>query len=187
MSAHISPEDLRDAPRVWLTNSAGMRFKTIDPLWLRRKQRSTEEKERRASKGEAAEIRALVVREAQEELHRKEAYSARCWQAVHWVQRQDKQPPIVSKHGRAAFIMSRMATVYDLTVADLRGPRRQRDLILARHHIMYEVSRACPHLSLPQIGRLFDRDHTTVLHALRAWPAKAATVGIPVQPLRAKA
>lgn len=37
-------------------------------------------------------------------------------------------------------------------------------------YLAYEMTA----LSLPQIGRLFDRDHTTVLHATRLIPALMA-------------
>lgn len=29
-------------------------------------------------------------------------------------------------------------------------------------------SEACPHMSLPDIARIFDRDHTTIIHGIRA-------------------
>lgn len=55
---------------------------------------------------------------------------------------------------------------YDLRVADLRSASRQRQVVLARQVAM-ALCRSHLSLSLPEIGRLFARDHTTVLSSLR--------------------
>lgn len=49
----------------------------------------------------------------------------------------------------------------------LRGPNRERPLVWHRQEIIARIHRETS-LSLPQIGRLFSRDHTTVLHSIRA-------------------
>lgn len=48
---------------------------------------------------------------------------------------------------------------------ELLSPRRQRELIAPRHAAMY-LSRLLTPLSVGTIARLFERDHTTVLHAV---------------------
>lgn len=56
----------------------------------------------------------------------------------------------------------------DVTWEEVKGIRRQRNLVTPRQLCMYEVARQRPDLSLPRIGRIFGgRDHTTVLHAVR--------------------
>lgn len=51
---------------------------------------------------------------------------------------------------------------------DLIGPSRQRHLITPRHLVMLETHNRYPHLSLPQLGRVFGgRDHTSLLSAIR--------------------
>lgn len=53
------------------------------------------------------------------------------------------------------------------TMAEILGPRRDRKVIKVRHHCVAAVVRKCPHLSYVQIGRFFNRDHTTILSAAR--------------------
>jgi chromosomal replication initiator protein len=50
-------------------------------------------------------------------------------------------------------------------VADLRSRRRGATLAKARHVAIWLARHATP-CSLPQIGRAFDRDHTSVAHAI---------------------
>lgn len=65
-------------------------------------------------------------------------------------------------------IASQVADRYGLALDELRGPSRARPVCWPRQEAMflcYKTGR----FSLPQIGRFFgDRDHTTVLHAIRA-------------------
>lgn len=53
------------------------------------------------------------------------------------------------------------------TWADVKSLRRTRELVAPRQACMVAVYDERKDLSLPQIGRLFNRDHTTVLHAVR--------------------
>lgn len=46
--------------------------------------------------------------------------------------------------------------------------RKHRNIVRPRQLAMYITRELCPHVSLPQIARFFDRDHTTVTHATRA-------------------
>jgi chromosomal replication initiation ATPase DnaA len=47
------------------------------------------------------------------------------------------------------------------------GPSRARPLVQARFDAVAAVKMAYPGMSLPMLGRLFKRDHTTLLHALK--------------------
>lgn len=72
------------------------------------------------------------------------------------------------------------AKKYDLRASDLKGDRRNQSIIAARHEAMVTAYLERPDLSLPQLGNQFNRDHTSVLHAVKkagVWrnPAKAAT------------
>lgn len=53
-----------------------------------------------------------------------------------------------------------------VTWEDILSPRRSRGLIQPRHACMRAVCAQRPDLSYPAIGRIFHRDHTTVLHAV---------------------
>lgn len=52
-----------------------------------------------------------------------------------------------------------------VTMDQLRGQRRQADLIVVRHIAEFEVCRQFPAYSLPMVGRIFCKDHTSVLSA----------------------
>jgi chromosomal replication initiator protein len=67
----------------------------------------------------------------------------------------------------------RFGRVVDLVAAEFTVPRdlvlgvtRQADAVLARHAAM-ALAQRCLAYSLPRIGRLLSRDHTTVLHGVR--------------------
>ena len=54
-----------------------------------------------------------------------------------------------------------------LTLEDLRGPSRRREVAWPRQEAMAAVYARC-NVSLPWVGRFFGgRDHTTVMHAIR--------------------
>jgi len=67
----------------------------------------------------------------------------------------------------ASTIMAQTAAYYALTIDDLCGASRSRQLVTARQIAMY-LCRELTELSLPKIGQQFgNRDHTTVMHADR--------------------
>jgi chromosomal replication initiator protein len=62
-------------------------------------------------------------------------------------------------------IIGQTAQYFSLTLDEISGPSRTRNLVEARHIAMY-LCRELTDLSLPSIGREFGgRDHTTILHA----------------------
>lgn len=64
-------------------------------------------------------------------------------------------------------IAAEIAQRNGLTVDDLKGPSRRREVAWARQEAMAAVYAQC-NVSLPWVGRFFGgRDHTTVLHAIR--------------------
>lgn len=63
-------------------------------------------------------------------------------------------------------IIAEVATSHGLLMADLVGKPKVHSLIEPRRAAMKRV-RAELGYSYPQIGRLFNRDHTTVMYALR--------------------
>jgi chromosomal replication initiator protein len=64
-------------------------------------------------------------------------------------------------------IRSTVADYYGIHLKDMMSPRRARAVAYPRQMAMY-LSKDLTDKSLPAIGRMFDRDHTTVLHAVRA-------------------
>jgi len=70
-------------------------------------------------------------------------------------------------------IVARVAAAHRLPVADLMGRNKSRRYVLARHEAMWRIRQVTwadgvtPRYTLPQIGRYFDRDHTTVIAACK--------------------
>jgi len=54
-----------------------------------------------------------------------------------------------------------------VTIADVMGKSRYQEIVAVRHQAMAEVYAAFPWMSYPQMGRLFGRDHSTCMSALR--------------------
>jgi len=63
-------------------------------------------------------------------------------------------------------IQETVADYYGLTVGDLVGPGRTRQLCAPRHLAMF-LARERTVASLPELGRAFRRDHTSVVNAVR--------------------
>lgn len=68
-------------------------------------------------------------------------------------------------------IVRLVALRYGTTVADILGRSRMREHAVPRMIAIYLVRQHCPQFSLPDLGRRFDRDHSTILHALHRAPA----------------
>ena len=78
-----------------------------------------------------------------------------------------QKPPVT-----AARIIELTGEMFGLEVEQITGGSRRRPLVDARQVAMY-VTRSVTDLSFPDIGRAFgDRDHTTVMHAVRKIEAR---------------
>lgn len=65
-------------------------------------------------------------------------------------------------------ILGIVCDVTGVSLGDMIGPRRARNLAWPRHLLCYALKHCRPDMSLPAIGRIVGRrDHTTVMHALR--------------------
>jgi chromosomal replication initiator protein len=61
-------------------------------------------------------------------------------------------------------ILEAVAAYYGLSVAEIRGPKRLRPLVNARHVAMYLMRELLSDYSYPMIAKIFDdRNHTTVI------------------------
>lgn len=63
-------------------------------------------------------------------------------------------------------IMEIVANYYDLTVLDIRGKKRTQSIAIARQIAMY-LSTQYTRLSTTQIGKYFNKEHATILHAAK--------------------
>lgn len=75
-------------------------------------------------------------------------------------------------------IIARVAASFGFTYADILGPRQLAPLVRARWAAIAAVREARPDFSTPRLGRVFNRDHTSILHAFR----KMERLGVPQPP-----
>lgn len=68
-------------------------------------------------------------------------------------------------------VIREVAEAHGLSIEDLVGPSRKHAHIRARWEAMRRIKEEFD-LSLPRIGRFFNKDHTTVLNALRGGASK---------------
>lgn len=68
-------------------------------------------------------------------------------------------------------ICTEIASLYCVSEKDLQGPSRTKAISLARQHAMYLMAEQ-KHLSFPMIGKFLNRDHTTILHGVKAHKAR---------------
>ncbi|MGN1030665.1 MAG: chromosomal replication initiator protein DnaA [Butyricicoccaceae bacterium] len=62
-------------------------------------------------------------------------------------------------------ILREVSNYFSIPVEKLKGSGRSKDMVLPRQVAMYLV-RELTNFSLPEIGKVFSRDHTTVLHSI---------------------
>lgn len=172
------------------------RFDMRSPA-LRQKQRELDRRKRQASAIAAAD-RDRKMREAQlADLSRKAAAARKSLQTNVARMREDAvaesqaefaklvRQKLRSKQAkRLAIIQYRAVRLFRVTLAELHGEKRSRDIVFARQFVMYWACRLTG-LSLPRIGKqVGGRDHTTVLHGARTYPAKRAAQGRYLRPAR---
>jgi chromosomal replication initiation ATPase DnaA len=71
-----------------------------------------------------------------------------------------------SGHIQIKTIIAAVAEHYRISTSDIISSRRTANVVRPRQVAMY-LAKTLTLRSLPAIGRLFDRDNTTVLHAVR--------------------
>lgn len=81
-------------------------------------------------------------------------------------------------------IVHRFCRVFNVSITEIRSPRRDSEVSMARQAIYYWAWRVTE-LSSAQIGRrLGNRDHTTVLYGIRTYRRKRAAMGRNLRELR---
>ncbi len=110
------------------------------------------------------------IRELEGALHRLLAHAALVGRAVDVDVAQEVLRPLIRANSRKVTveeIQRKVAEFFGLKVADLHSPRRARNIARPRQIAMY-LAKQLTTRSLPDIGRRFgNRDHTTVMHAVR--------------------
>lgn len=64
-------------------------------------------------------------------------------------------------------LIAKIADQHSVPLRLLLSRRRDRHIVKARHAAIRAVRETFDGDSLPMIGRLFNRDHTSIIHALR--------------------
>jgi hypothetical protein len=86
--------------------------------------------------------------------------------------RAESEGPIPNEGPLARELRDRICARYGVSQVEIVSARRSREVVRARHHLMW-LLRKETHWSLPHIGRfLGGRDHTTVMHGIRAHEAR---------------
>jgi chromosomal replication initiation ATPase DnaA len=67
---------------------------------------------------------------------------------------------------RKSDLLKMLAEQAGISLAEITGPRRFKEIVAARNKIMYELKNThnCTHA---QIARLVNKHHATVLHGIR--------------------
>jgi chromosomal replication initiator protein len=82
-------------------------------------------------------------------------------------------------------VLTAVGRYFDVKVEDLKGKARHKQIVVPRQIAMY-LLREDAKLSTPEVGRLLNRDHTTVLHGIkqvandiaRDGPSRASVRGV---------
>lgn len=83
-------------------------------------------------------------------------------------------------------IIEETATKYEVSVAEIKGRRKDKFIIKARHEVCYRLYRERGY-SLKQIGKIVGgRDHTTVLLAIRRHELRLIDPGIDERPTQGR-
>lgn len=69
-----------------------------------------------------------------------------------------------ARHKKALTIIELCRDNFDVTQSQLFGKRRMVEVVAARHSAMYLIRKYCRY-SYDNIGKMFNRDHTTAIHA----------------------
>lgn len=74
---------------------------------------------------------------------------------------QAPKKPLIADHKQ---VLSIICSFFDISLKDLTGPKRQKELVLPRHIAMYLLSEEL-RLTVEKIGQILGgRDHTTIMH-----------------------
>ncbi len=74
--------------------------------------------------------------------------------------------PILNKMWEPEQIIKHVSEMTGKSIEELVGIKRQRDLVEARYIAIYLIRESMPGLALSKIGRMFNRDHSTIIYAI---------------------
>jgi chromosomal replication initiation ATPase DnaA len=63
-------------------------------------------------------------------------------------------------------VIEAVCAKHEVPYHEVMGRKRFAEIVAARHEAIVAVAEAFPWMSLPKLGRIFGRDHTSILHAM---------------------
>lgn len=147
----------------------------LNPAFVRkvmeRKRKEEEQKRLRKEKADAEKARkkfeAAMLREQQKREREEREREERAKASLANVLNQYREIIVLGVKRSVKDIIHETAQLCRVSVDDIMGRSSQKRIADARHLAMYRIRKERPDMSLPQIGRVFDRDHTTVIAAIR--------------------
>lgn len=82
-----------------------------------------------------------------------------------WNEFRQRTPVFVPN--RVETIIREVAAKHGVSVEAIKGRRKDNGIVAIRHEAMVRAYLEAEDLSLPQISRIFKRDHTSLLHAVQ--------------------
>lgn len=76
-------------------------------------------------------------------------------------------PGLISKENKSIIILQKCLKHFSMTEEILFGKKRQANIVIARHVTMWFLLNKCK-MNLSDVGRMFGKDHTTVINARRS-------------------
>jgi hypothetical protein len=88
--------------------------------------------------------------------------------------------PQLKKETTREKIIRAVCDKYDVTLDEMRSVARNKNITTARHECFYrfrhEIKQKGRPLSLPEIGKAFCKDHTTVMHGINRHAERLSNV-----------
>lgn len=145
-----------------------------NPNFLRQADKYNAQRQREGAGKRRAKVARLSLRYLAEQERKERAAEARAAEAMEIEQSELEESGFRESYAR---IERRISRATKTPIALIRGERRSRDLVMIRQAVAYWAARRTG-LSYPKIGGfLGGRDHTTIMHSVKAYPEKRAKQG----------
>lgn len=142
------------------------RYQGLNPEFYRRAMKKREAEERRRAEAEKLAKEATAKAEAKARAESSLA-DLQASQTVASMLSQYRELEVTFGKKSVRQIILETAIKYNVRAEDITGASRAKDIIPARHEAMWRARYERPDLSLPTLGKVFNRDHSTCLAAIR--------------------
>lgn len=129
--------------------------------------RARERNERETRQREIQELKEMREREAERRRREMVVENLKAKNSVASLLSQYRELELTYGKKSVRQIILEVALKYNISPDAITGRSRAKNIIPARHEAIWRARYERPDLSLPQIGKVFDRDHTSCLAAIR--------------------